>query len=92
VLNRRWVQAGGVAGILSFVLVALSFVVNSPSAPDSDAPIKDIASYLTANRNAILAADVLVIAAAAVILWYGATLSRLLHDRDESSPLGTILL
>ena len=91
-IDRRWVQAGGGAGVLSFVLVALSFVVNSPNAPDSNAGIKVITTYLTANRDAMLTADVLVVAAAAVIIWYGATLARLLHECDDRTPLGTILL
>jgi hypothetical protein len=91
-IGRRWVQTGGAAGILSFVLVALSFIVNSPNSPDSDAAVKDIVAFLNANRNGIIVADVLVIAAAVVILWYGATLSRLMGERDETSPLGTVML
>lgn len=91
-IGRRWVQGGGLAGIFSFVLVALSFVVNSPNSPNSDAAPSDIVAFVDAHRDAMIVADVLVIAAAVVIVWFGATLSCLVAERDETSPLGTVVL
>jgi hypothetical protein len=91
VLERRWVQAGGAAGIAGLPVGAASFPLNGGS-PDSNASTAQIASYFVQQRDAVFAGQVFLVAASALFLWYGGTLSHLIHERDTGSPLGLILL
>src|ERR1700730_11311318 len=90
-LDRRWVQAGGVAGILAF-LVSFSAAITTNNTLSSNASTAQITNYLTSHRSGVLAGTVLAVVAGASVLWFAGTLARLLHQSDEQSPLGLIVL
>jgi hypothetical protein len=90
-IERRWVQIGGLAGVLGcLVLVGSAFTVNNTLS--SNSTTDQIQSYLTSNKNGVLAETLLTVIAMALFLWFTATLVQLLHERDPRSPLGFIVL
>jgi hypothetical protein len=90
-IGRRWVQAGGGAGIAAFIVITAGFSTNG-SLPASNASATQIANYLTSHRSSVLVGTALTVVAAGLILWFAGTLARLLHARDQHSPLGLIVL
>ena len=80
-IEQRWVQIGGLAGILGcLVLVGSAFTVNNTLS--SNSTTDQIQSYLTSNKNGVLAETLLTVIAMAFILWFTATLVQLLRERD----------
>jgi hypothetical protein len=90
-LGRRWVQGGGVAGVLGVLVAIVAAVIVNNTLSSNSSPAQ-IASYLEGNRSAILTQQVLSVAGAGLLLWFVGTLARLLQTRDERSPLGLIVL
>jgi hypothetical protein len=69
----------------------VSFAISNNTLSSNASPAQ-IANYLTSNRGGILAEQLLAVVAGALVLWFVATLARVLHARDEHSPLGLIVL
>ena len=69
----------------------MSFAISNNTLSSNASPAQ-IANYLTSNRGGILAEQLLAVVAGALVLWFVATLARVLHARDEHSPLGLIVL
>ena len=90
-IGRRWLQVGGIAGIAAFVVITASFST-AGNLPASNSSVTQIANYLTSNRSSVMIGTALTVVAAGLILWFVGTLARLLHARDEHSPLGLIVL
>ena len=90
-IGRRWVQAGGMAGIAAFIVTVASFSIQG-NVPASSSSVAQITNYVTSHRSSVLAGTVLAVVIAALILWSAGTLARLVHARDEQSPLGMIAL
>jgi hypothetical protein len=80
-----------VAGVLGFLLALTAAVITNNSL-SSNSSTAQIDSFLIGHRNAILAQQVLAVAAGALIFWFAGTLARLLQTHDPRSPLGLIVL
>jgi hypothetical protein len=91
VLDRRWIQVGGTAGIVAAVLEVAAGVV-AGGGPSGNAPTAEVTTYLSAQRSGILTQTVLAVAGLAFVAWFLGTLARLIQTRDPRSPLGLIAL
>jgi len=90
-ISRRFVQFGGAVGIVAVVvLVGAAFAATDSLSSNSSAA--QISGYLTSHRSGVLTQTALTVLGSALMLWFAATLGRILHARDQHSPLGMIVL
>jgi hypothetical protein len=73
------------------VAVPVAFAL-AGSGTASDAPPQQVIESLAGNRQGLILGGVVVVAVAALVLWFGATLSWLVHVRDRESPVGLVVL
>ena len=90
-LDPVWVRIGGTAGIFACLLLfAAGFVTNNTLSSNSSTT--QIINFLTSHRSGVLTQTLLTVTGGAISLWFAATLARLIHTRDQHSPLGMIVL
>ena len=89
-LDRRWAQVAGIAGILFFVFI-LGTILTGGSV-DTTSSAADIASYVTQHHTAVAVNSLLGVAGSSVILLFFVPLAQIVRERDGGSPLGTIIL
>ncbi len=90
-ISRRSVQFGGAVGITA-VVVLLGAVFAATDSLSSSSSAAQISGYLTSHRSGVLAQTALTVLGSALMLCFAATLGRMLHARDQHSPLGMIVL
>ncbi len=90
-ISRRFVQFGGAVGIAA-VVVLLGAVFAASDTLSSSSSVAHISGYLTSHRSGVLTQTALTVLGSALMLCFAATLGRLLHARDQHSPLGMIVL
>ncbi len=90
-ISRRFVQFGGAVGIAA-VVVLLGAVFAASDSLSSSSSAAQISGYLTSHRSGVLTQTALTVLGSALMLCFAATLGRMLHARDQHSPLGMIVL
>ncbi len=90
-MSRRYVQFGGAVGIAA-VVVLLGAVFAATDSLSSSSSAAQISGYLTSHRSGVLTQTALTVLGSALMLCFAATLGRILHARDQHSPLGMIVL
>jgi hypothetical protein len=90
--DHRWVQMGGLAGIVYVVATVVSIgVAGTP--PHQDASAASIIDYVMAHRRALVVSGIVSTGAFTLVLWWLGTVHHALRLRDDQSdPLASVVL